>query len=308
MLIKKTGLNIKISDSDAIKSTLKVGQIVKATVIERKGNLIYTVNIRGKIFDAKANIPIQKNKLTLLVEQLTPQIVLKIIEQEESVVNFVKYKQPIILQDTGILIIEALKKLKEAVQKRDRLKATVAIMKLSVAFPNTKIREILEDLEESLIKKRVFDKDKLNLLIKELSDALKENDLEKTVSLFKNALKSINQEQQISKEHPFLQVPFLINSKQEEIYVKKEFIKKDSKRNFKLSIVWKNNRLGTIQIDGLYIGGTISCNIYFSNEDALKLLQSNEEELKKKLKGISLSLNLMRNRLIFSEKRLNIKI
>ncbi len=308
MLIQKVGLNLEIKDTKGIKNLLRIGQIVEADVVEQKGNLKYLVKIKGNLFEAYANIPLTSKRLKLTVKQLSPQIILKIVEQNEEIVNFVKYKQPIIIDDENLMIEEAVKILKEAVERDDRLKAVKQITKLSSTTKSNKLSSMIKNLEEKLIKERTFDKEGLENLIGELSKNEKGKDKEKLAHLLKEGLKNLTT-QQTESENLFVQIPLIINSKQEEIYIKKDS-KKEAKteKSFKITMIWKHKKYGTIQIDGLYTKGTISCNLFFSKESAYELFLSKEGELKTILNGINLSLNLMKKQPIFNQKHINIKI
>ena len=307
MLITKTSLNLKIADLKNIQNLLKVGQIVEAEVIEKKGELKYLVKIKNSLFEAQSNIPITANKLKLMVKQITPQIVLKIVEPEEDVINFVKYNQPIIIEDKNELIKQAINTLKEALSTGDRLKAIVQITKLAGIVKSEGLENLIKELEDKLVKQRQFDKDGIERLVDELSKN-NENSQKTLAHLIKDGLKSITYKQP-TNENLFFQIPFVINSKQEEIYVKKES-KGDrrSGKSFKITLIWKHKKLGTIQIDGIYTNGSVACNVFFKNESTLNMFLEKERELKNQLKGVNLSLNLMKREPIFNYKRLNIKI
>ncbi len=307
MFITKTSLNLKIADLKNIQNLLRVGQIVEAEVLEKKGDLKYLVKIKNNLFEAQSNIPITTEKLKLMVKQLTPQIVLKIVEPEEDVINFIKYNQPIIIEDKNELIKQATNTLKEALSTDDRLKAIVQITKLAGIVNSEGLENLIKELEDKLIKQRQFDRDSIEKLIDELSKN-KENSQKTLTHLIKDGLKNIMYKQS-SSENLFFQIPFVINSKQEEIYIKKES-KGDQRsgKSFKITLIWKHKRLGTIQIDGIYTNGSISCNVFFGNPSTLNMFLDKEGELKNLLKGVNLSLNLMKREPIFNYKRLNIKI
>ena len=309
MFVTKTRLNLKIADLKNIKNLLRVGQIVEADVLEKKGDLKYLIKIKNNLFEAQSNMPITNSKLKLMVKQITPQIVLKIVEPEEDVINFIKHNQPIIIEDKNELIKQVLVSLKEALSAGDRLKAIVQITKLAGVIRSDELQSLIKELEGKLVKQRQFDKDGIRKLIDELSKNNKNS--QGTLShLIKDGLKSITYKQPTS-ENLFFQIPFVINSKQEEIYIKKESKSKgdqSSGKSFKITIIWKHRKLGTIQIDGIYTNGSVSCNVFFKNASTLDMFLEKEGELKNLLKGVNLSLNLMKREPIFNYKRLNIKI
>lgn len=307
VFITKTSLNLKITELKNIKNILRVGQIVEATIVEKKGNLKYTVNIKNNLFEAQSNIPITTSKLKLMVKQITPQIVLKIVEPEEDIINFIKHNQPIIIEDKNELIKQAINTLKEALSRDDRLKAIVQITKLSGIVDSDELKIFVKKLEEKLIKQRIFDKDGIEKLIDTLSSKEYKNS-KKFVHLIKEGLKNVTYNQ-TNNENLFLQLPLIINSKQEEIYLKKETKNEPQVgKSFKISLIWNHKKLGMIQIDGIYTNGSVSCNVYFKKEESLKSLLSKEDELKKLINGVNLSLNLMKKEPILRYKRLNIKI
>ncbi len=307
LFVAKTSLNLKISELKNIKNILRVGQIVDATIVEKKGDLKYTVSIKNNLFEAQSNIPITSNKLKLMVKQIAPQIILKIVEPEENIINFVKHNQPIIIEDKSELIKQAINQLKESLTTNDRLKAIVQITKLSGAVDSDELKNFTKKLEEKLVKQRIFDKGEIEKLIDALSSKGHKNS-KNFIHLIKEGLKSVTYNP-TNNENLFLQLPLIINSKQEEIYIKKEAKNEpQTGKSFKISLIWNHKKFGIVQIDGIYTNGSISCNVYFKKEDALKMFISKENELKNLAKGVNISLNLMKKEPILRCKRLNIKI
>ncbi len=307
MFITKTSLNLKITELKNIKNILRVGQIVKATIVEKRGNLKYMISIKNNLFEAQSNIPITDSKLKLIVKQITPQIILKIVEPEENIINFVKHNQPIIIEDKNELVKQATNQLNESLISDDRLKAIVQITKLSGVVDSDELKNFVNKLEKKLVKQRIFDKEGIKKLIDTLS--LKEyKNSKKFIHLIKEGLKNATYNQ-TNNENFFLHLPLIINSKQEEIYIKKE-AKNEPQigKSFKISLIWNHKKLGIIQIDGIYSNGSISCNVYFKKEEALKMFLSKENELKNLSKGVNISLNLMKKEPILRCKHLNIKI
>ena len=307
MFITKTSLNLKITELKNIKNILRVGQIVKATIVEKRGNLKYMISIKNNLFEAQSNIPITDSKLKLIVKQITPQIILKIVEPEENIINFVKHNQPIIIEDKNELVKQATNQLNESLISDDRLKAIVQITKLSGVVDSDELKNFVNKLEKKLVKQRIFDKEGIKKLIDTLSSKEYKNS-KKFIHLIKEGLKNATYNQ-INNENLFLQLPLIINSKQEEIYLKKEAKNEpQTGKSFKISLIWNHKKLGIIQIDGIYSNGSISCNVYFKKEEALKMFLSKENELKNLSKGVNISLNLMKKEPILRCKRLNIKI
>lgn len=295
--MEKGSRSLSIKTSGKPKNRFKIGQIVDAEIVGGKDNNLL-VNIDGTIYEALTSQRITEKKIKLLVKQLTPQLVLKIVSPENRKVEFKKLNQQFIVEDERRTILEALKTIENALKSNDRLKVIKGIAKLNTISLPEETKSVLERVEKQLIKERLFDKDLLNNLYKELEKRLYTQDLRKLTIIFKNMLKTIKTDRN-DRENHYIKVPLIISSKSEELYIKKE--------PNSLSLILKTSDSGIVQIEAtLY--NTLSITMFFSKPSLYKHILSKGEELKKLLGGIDLSLNLMNGEPIFIEKQLNIKI
>ena len=295
--MEKGSRSLSIKTSGKPKNRFKIGQIVDAEIVGGKDNNLL-VNIDGTIYEALTSQRITEKKIKLLVKQLTPQLVLKIVSPENRKVEFKKLNQQFIVEDERRTILEALKTIENALKSNDRLKVIKGIAKLNTISLPKETKSVLERVEKQLIKERLFDKDLLNNLYKELEKRLYTQDLRKLTIIFKNMLKTIKTDRN-DRENHYIKVPLIISSKSEELYIKKE--------PNSLSLILKTSDSGIVQIEAtLY--NTLSITMFFSKPSLYKHILSKGEELKKLLGGIDLSLNLMNGEPIFIEKQLNIKI
>ena len=295
--MEKGSRSLSIKTSGKPKNRFKIGQIVDAEIVGGKDNNLL-VNIDGTIYEALTSQRITEKKIKLLVKQLTPQLVLKIVSPENRKVEFKKLNQQFIVEDERRTILEALKTIENALKSNDRLKVIKGIAKLNTISLPKETKSVLERVEKQLIKERLFDKDLLNNLCKELEKRLYTQDLRKLTIIFKNMLKTIKTDRN-DRENHYIKVPLIISSKSEELYIKKE--------PNSLSLILKTSDSGIVQIEAtLY--NTLSITMFFSKSSLYKHILSKGEELKKLLGGIDLSLNLMNGEPIFIEKQLNIKI
>ena len=295
--MEKGSRSLSIKTSGKPKNRFKIGQIVDAEIVGGKDNNLL-VNIDGTIYEALTSQRITEKKIKLLVKQLTPQLVLKIVSPENRKVEFKKLNQQFIVEDERRTILEALKTIENALKSNDRLKVIKGIAKLNTISLPKETKSVLERVEKQLIKERLFDKDLLNSLYKELEKRLYTQDLRKLTIIFKNMLKTIKTDRN-DRENHYIKVPLIISSKSEELYIKKE--------PNSLSLILKTSDSGIVQIEAtLY--NTLSITMFFSKPSLYKHILSKGEELKKLLGGIDLSLNLMNGEPIFIEKQLNIKI
>ncbi len=295
--MEKGSRSLSIKTSGKPKNRFKIGQIVDAEIVGGKDNNLL-VNIDGTIYEALTSQRITEKKIKLLVKQLTPQLVLKIVSPENRKVEFKKLNQQFIVEDERRTILEALKTIENALKSNDRLKVIKGIAKLNTISLPKETKSVLERVEKQLIKERLFNKDLLNNLYKELEKRLYTQDLRKLTIIFKNMLKTIKTDRN-DRENHYIKVPLIISSKSEELYIKKE--------PNSLSLILKTSDSGIVQIEAtLY--NTLSITMFFSKPSLYKHILSKGEELKKLLGGIDLSLNLMNGEPIFIEKQLNIKI
>ncbi len=295
--MEKGSRSLSIKTSGKSKNRFKIGQIVDAEIVGGEDNNLL-VNIDGTIYEALTSQRITEKKIKLLVKQLTPQLVLKIVSPENRKVEFKKLNQQFTVEDERRTILEALKTIENALKSNDRLKVIKGIAKLNTISLPKETKSVLEKVEKQLIKERFFDKDLLNNLCKELEKRLYTQDLRKLTIIFKNMLKTIKTDRN-DRENHYIKVPLIISSKSEELYIKKE--------PNSLSLILKTSDSGIVQIEAtLY--NTLSITMFFSKPSLYKHILSKGEELKKLLGGIDLSLNLMNGEPIFIEKQLNIKI
>ncbi len=295
--MEKGSRSLSIKTSGKPKNRFKIGQIVDAEIVGGKDNNLL-VNIDGTIYEALTSQRITEKKIKLLVKQLTPQLVLKIVSPENRKVEFKKLNQQFIVEDERRTILEALKTIENALKSNDRLKVIKGIAKLNTISLPKETKSVLERVEKQLIKERLFNKDLLNNLYKELEKRLYTQDLRKLTIIFKNMLKTIKTDRN-DRENHYIKVPLIISSKSEELYIKKE--------PNSLSLILKTSDSGIVQIEAT-LCNTLSITMFFSKPSLYKHILSKGEELKKLLGGIDLSLNLMDGEPIFIEKQLNIKI
>jgi len=295
MLREKGSSSLSIKTAENPKERFRVGQIVNAEIVgSRNKNLL--VNINGTIYEALTDQKITQKKIKLLVKQLTPQLVLKIVRSKK--VEFIKLNQLFIVEDERKVISEALKTIDEALKSDDRLKAIKGVVKLNTTSLPKETKATLENVEKRLIKERLFDKELLNKLCEGLKKELYLQDSGKLTTTFKNLLKNIQIERK-DRENYYIKVPLIIGSKNEELYIKKE--------QNSISLILKLSDYGIVQIEATFYN-IPSITMFFSNPSLYKNMVSRGEGLKKLLGGIDLSLSLMDGEPIFIEKQLNIKI
>ncbi len=297
MLTGKNQNSLSIKTSKGLKEKFKIGQIVDAEIIEKKDKQLL-VKIDGVVYEALTNQKLTQKRVKLMVKKLNPQLILKIITSENIKVEFTKLNRQFIVEDKRGVILETLKAIESALQTNDRLKAVKGALKLNTISLPEEIKAALKDVEKKLIRERVFDREPLAKLQKGLENLIHDRSSEKLTLIFKNILKTIETGNN-DKENIYTKVPLLINSKNEELYIKKE--------PSSLSLVIKLTDLGIVFIEASYKDNP-SITVLFNKHSSYKRLLSKEEELKKQLGGINLSLDLMDSEPIFIEKRLNIKI
>ncbi len=295
MLSKKGSRSLSIITT--VNNKFKIGQIVDAEIVGSKNEHLL-VNINGTVYEALSNQKITEKKIKLLVKQLTPQLILKIVNPENRKIEFKKLNQQFIVEDERKTVSEALTTIENALKLNDRLKAVKGVAKLNTISLPKETRTLLKAVEKRLIKERLFDRELLKKLNRELEKRLYAQDPRKLIAIFKSILKTIKTERS-GKENYYIKVPLIISSKSEELYIKKE--------PNSLSLILRLRGYGIVQIEAM-LYNTPSIAIFFSKPSFYKNILSASEELKKLIGGIDLSLSLMDGEPIFIEKQLNIKI
>ncbi len=308
---KITKIPIKISDNLAkeLKTLMLFEEnSIEAEIVQRKSDTLYLVNIKGKLIELETEKPINSSLIKIILED---EKEIKVIENKAAPVNFIKKTSAVVINDPEKLIDENINKLKEAVSNNDRLKLISSIVKLKNAISEKEIKNLLSEAEKNLIKNKKIDQKIIEEIIQKLKlhSSKNRDDIEKLSNLIKESIKQFGTIQTNEQENLFVMLPFVINSKEEKVFLKKEKLNsKDGKKAFKITLIVSSSSYGTILINGLTIGDSTSISLFFSNKKSFEKFKSMEDKIKGLLGNVNLYIGLTDTKPLINEKRLNIKI
>ncbi len=299
MLVEQINQTIQLTQTKKIH--LKIGDIVKASVISKKGNR-YILKIKSELFEAISKIPL-KDSVLLEVKQLSPEIVLKIVNPQIETVEFIK-KAPAYLDEPSLILKGLLPKLSNAIKEKNITTILSILIELEKISPPN-LKEKLNKLQKELIDNK-FDETKLKKILDKLKSFHQEKDLsEKLIGKFKQIFKHYIDQQ----TNTFMLVPLIINNKEEKLYIKQESHKHNSKKQAKIRVFIDHSFWGFIQIDALSIDNKIFCNLSFEKKTTFTKALQKQDELKQLLgDNIDVSLQMLEKKPVMVNKQLNLKI
>ncbi|WP_022670644.1 hypothetical protein [Hippea alviniae] len=280
----------------------------EAEVIQRKSDGRYLISIKGKLLEIETEKPINSNLISLLLDD---EGKIKIVEKENLPVDFVKQTSAIIINDAEKLIAESIEKLKQALDNNDRLTLISLVVKLKNITEKKELKELLSKAEENLIREKNIKQDLIKTIIDKLSAHLSNShdDIEKLSNLIKESIRQFGAINSQNQENLFVFLPFVINGKEEKVFIKKENLASTKgKKAFKISLLVSHSSYGAIVINGLSIEDSTSISIFFSNKRAFEKFKSMEGKIKNILGGVNLYIGISDIKPVINEKRLNVKI
>ncbi|WP_025270491.1 hypothetical protein [Hippea sp. KM1] len=294
-----------------IKNLFRLGEIVDAEVVSKKSNNTYIVRIKGELFEATSNIPLTTDKAKLIVKQVSPNIILKLTDNEKAY-EFIKAQAPPIeIEVKEETIIESLtSRLKKEETLNNPKKLLLTITMLNDSIDDEQIKTALSELEMEFIKTKTIDRKRLENIISKIehiTDKTQPDEVQKLTQTIKEAIKHIKIE---NPNNLFVQIPVIKQQKIEHLYIREEKGKnQQEKRYFKITVISNNARYGLIQIDALEIEGKISVKLSFENKRSFELFSKRLQKLKQFLgNDVNVVLGVMDRKPILIPKRLNIKI
>ncbi|AEA34240.1 hypothetical protein [Hippea maritima] len=295
-----------------IKNLIHVGEIIDAEVVSKKSENTYIIKIKGELFEATSNTQLPTNKTKFVVKQLSPTIILKILDGEKPQ-EFIKTTLPPINLDLKEedLIKNILHSIKDVKTENEPIKLISNIAKLNNLTNDIQIKAILSDIEQEFVKNKLIDKRKINEVILKLEQNINKTethkDLEKLSHIIKEVIKQIKIE---NPNNLFMQIPLIKDQKTHHLYIKNEKNNtKQNKKSFKITVASNSQRFGFFQIDALEIEGRISIKLSFESKNSFEIFSNKLEDIKRILaKNVSLSIEMLDKRPIFRPKKLNIKI
>ncbi len=173
-VIIKTGNGTKQSDL-----LLKQGDIVNAKIILKKSPSVYVLKINKATFEAITNIKglFRDDKLTLFVERVKPEIVLKIIDKNREKIEYVKGSGEVFIKSSKSHLDEvskALQDLYKAVDLSDKKSSLAALQKFTNVLKDIKIsvenlRDFINMVRSAISQESIKDANLLEQFVQERS-------------------------------------------------------------------------------------------------------------------------------------------
>ncbi len=173
-----------IDNKNRAKIIFQKGDILQAEIVSKKSPDTYILKIDKALFEALTESDIRENtnKLTLVVEKVKPDIVLRVVNRNSEMIEYIKSPEKTIIQNTETvtdILVETINNIEKASESND---------KKALVINTQKALNVLKSMEET--------SDRLKSTMEHIKSALKTSDA-------KQYINNVFKEENIKGNAPF---------------------------------------------------------------------------------------------------------
>jgi len=173
----------RLKTSDRAVVLFKKGSLLKAEVLGKGSGNAYMLKIDKAVFEAFAKLDMENigSKLTLLVEKVKPNIVLRVVGKDADVIEYVKGSVSAAVgngKSEASIIFDLLSDIKKAISVSDKKSVLVNTQKMLGVIENLKqavinIKKDTETLRYNIQKESLLDSSEFSSISKNINNTLK---------------------------------------------------------------------------------------------------------------------------------------